>query len=826
MANADFAPRLGFDKPENMMNFSRGFETAAGAIGQGIGEAGKDIGNAIKVADTAVKVRIEEETRDAVEDANYANYGVQADPQKQGKDVPPELALRFRKLERMKSGVDQGKIPDGHYWQYLHKESKDIRSRYSGYADEIDGAFTQLTGTTPAKALIKEIQVAEATARAAAATTSKRNAAFIDSFIKSGYAPPKMAMRLVQPGAADDERLMAEARLAYGQAASFKTNMELKVASLNLDSKERAFKNDRAAEAYRESALTEYQTTVVNTVEYKDLQALQTRARQEALNGGSVTKGTEEQLTNLMGALRAKVQSIKDRNLALFNVAPEPGSPTLASRIPKDIEEVHKFMDENINAIERNLTNENFGALSLNQTILKNMDARNALSLRNASATAEAIATVEKTLGKEAAQRIWQSPTGTTATSEIAQYASAKATVAIANKEVESLTQQYDNMKIRGELTPEASRKIASSTIGMLRDSGIEPRTYVNLVEAVVGPKNGEFFSRIPQEARTELFQELSSPAVYSRMKEYARSTGRADILDMYKKFTFDAVAQVGRTSVDRVNELNASSSTVRIQFNQDTNRFEVQRTDPTASSLAGRVTARAIDAISGDANYADRSVRELNGIVANLDQVAQAEGANIKHDMPSILQTMGFDPSIVKQGNIIDRLNRDNRGQLGREQYTVAPPPSSVQVPTDGGGPSYRTPDTQIPPVPSRRPEWPPLPEQGTYKGFFDIFYRGPTGEPTSGPMRLGGTELDPAMQQAYQYQNTMQTLAEFGNGFDALVAQLVEYQNMQRQNPDDKDIAAEIDSLKKEMIKQLQAGNGPAALDNGIPKRATKRK
>lgn len=666
MAN-DFSPRVNFDKPENLMNYSKGYDTAAGAIGKGVGQLGSDIAQGILVADATMKTAVNEEVRSAVEDANAQYYGIQADPLKSpGKrDLPQELTVRLRRLERMKTGVEQGKMPDAHYNMQLHKESKDIRARYSGYADEIDQAFTQLTGTTPARAIIRDIQAAERAASAASASSEKRNAAFIDSFIKSGYAPPNLVMELVKPGAASNEDLMARARIEYGKQAAFKTNMGLKMDYMQLQDKSNSLETKNIESNFNEYVFNQYQNTVVGSTDYKRLQDLHQQALREASNGGSLTKGTEEQIRTLVGVLQQKVQMTKDDAIAQFNRRVDPSKPSFLSRIPEAQKNMFEFLDRTMAGITDGLSKGDFAVVNLNAKLVESTNARNSAELIEANKTAARIGVTEKLFGAEAASRVWGGDTGTRALKEIDQFTTNMQMIDTATGEVKALTQQYYEMGIKGTMTPGAARGLFDKTMTVLKSDGVDPATYMKFADTLVGKQNSQFFEMLPAEARTEIYKHVTSPAMYAKMKEYAGKTGRFDALENYQKFIFNAIPQLGRTSVDTINELNAGSSSVSIEFNPEMNRFVVRPANSTATTPIGRGASYLWDWANRDTSRANEAVDELNGIVGNLEQLALANGNKPLDDAEKIVMQMGFDPSIIKQGNLIDRANKATKGDL-----------------------------------------------------------------------------------------------------------------------------------------------------------------
>lgn len=646
-----FAPSNNFSDPKSFINYSRGYDTAAGAVGAAASELGGAISQGIIVKDAVLKERVNEEVRAAVEQADTRYTGYDARPSSDPKTVelPSGAVRQIERLNKMKQGVERGRISSEHYYARLATEAKRIRSEYSGYADQIDDAFKGLIGTTPANALRRQLQEAEASARSAAAAAANRDASFRDYALKSGMLPADMRMQLANPNSANDPVLMAKARYAIGEEAAFKENTERKIQLLQLQSKTREYNANETADAFTGSVIRSYNNMMSASPDYKQLMELQRRAITEGQNGG-VLKGTEEQMRNLVATIRQSTEQIKQSHLQSFG--------GLVDTIPQQVQSAFKFLDDNLTRIEKNLTDENFGALSRNLAATKGLKNATSRELLERSSAASRAAVLEETFGREFVSRYYTTPGGAETINDTISWVNDGATADLADGKVKSLTEAIKQQGIRGEATPQGSSDLFNRITSVLGSKGVRPDVYMRFADALYGPENKAFIASLPESERQAVLMKSANPEMFKRLKEYATVTGNYQVLDDYKSYVTDGLAQAQRKNIDTVNSLNESSSTVRVSYNEKTNRFEVMNVAPKTDKPVPRLAARALDYVSGDASSANKAVRELNSSLAMVQELAAQNGKDIKSDIPGLLSNMGYAGDKDGKGNLFDRLN------------------------------------------------------------------------------------------------------------------------------------------------------------------------
>lgn len=90
-------------------------------------------------------------------------------------DIPGEIGDLPSTLEGLESAKGSGKISGSYYQSQLLSLAKNLRAQYPGFREEIDQAFTKVTGSNPANAYIRSL-VSDIN-RAATSGSSERNRA-------------------------------------------------------------------------------------------------------------------------------------------------------------------------------------------------------------------------------------------------------------------------------------------------------------------------------------------------------------------------------------------------------------------------------------------------------------------------------------------------------------------------------------------------------------------------------------------------------------------------------------------------------------------------
>jgi hypothetical protein len=109
---------------------------------------------------------------------------------------PTELENLPQQLDTVSQGQQQGKINNVDYWRNLDVMSRDLRTRYPGYASYIDQEFAKVTGQIPANARIN--QLVSAINQGAASANAEKTKAFAELGKYAGYFQPDEFRALAQ----------------------------------------------------------------------------------------------------------------------------------------------------------------------------------------------------------------------------------------------------------------------------------------------------------------------------------------------------------------------------------------------------------------------------------------------------------------------------------------------------------------------------------------------------------------------------------------------------------------------------------------------------
>lgn len=136
-------------------------DTSLGEIFEAAGGIGNDIVQAANLAITEDINQTAREQADKVTDEFIRASGLASEVRDFGsrepaadlQRVPDQLRGGFDRAALLTRAFQQGKIRESNYWARLDEEARKLKSRFSGYKDEIDTRFSQLTGRRPANAL-------------------------------------------------------------------------------------------------------------------------------------------------------------------------------------------------------------------------------------------------------------------------------------------------------------------------------------------------------------------------------------------------------------------------------------------------------------------------------------------------------------------------------------------------------------------------------------------------------------------------------------------------------------------------------------------------
>lgn len=632
--NKSLTPGTNDAQPPSFLNYSRGFDSANSAVGQGLTSFGETVGKAIQLADQYNVNAIQDEVRQTVEtlDTRYIGTTLGGDTK-----LPEAATTQIKNLERMKAAAAQGKVSPEHYYSVLQVKAKEIRSKYGdlAYADEIDKAFSNLLGTTPANALRKIVAHEAERAANKAATEATHNRSLLDSIVKGGLTQNgQIIQRAAMPGAENDPVFMAQARLAVGKDQAFKAQMAQEVQLLHLKKARNEDTADEAGKLVRNFTTKQLQDLMTNVPEYKQLQDMEAQARQAKLSGKAVDPQLEDNLRVMVNAIKARGEAIKRDMYTTFGNVPGVDAKT--------IQQSAEFVDTVIKSTADRITNKEYGAVGLNAATVHGIKDATTVNFLQTSNVLRSYDALKDIVGREVWPTIHLQVGGAAINQPIVDGIAIAQTHDMATKVATSLSQDFTpNPNLTGKDAAEANAKsLGHLTAMMTSPNGIADKAVMNnLVNKVFSDGGKEFMSRIGDtKVRDDFFYKMASPAAFNNVKAIA-SSGYPQVMQNYKSFISDGLLQTMRQTVDRAAEFNNETRTQLIKYNPATKQFEVvaKTNEGLLPPAAGFAAVR--DSITSDARHV---IDELNKAMIVADGVAKNTGEPIERIVGPAIEQIG----------------------------------------------------------------------------------------------------------------------------------------------------------------------------------------
>lgn len=128
-------------------------------------------------------------------------------PDDKARPLPSGAQKEISQLTRMKAAYDSGSLSDSYYTSQLLATSKELRTRYPGWRDEVDSAVSQITGIQPANALRsslqRDIQYNQAAMLAAKGGDDKFRDKYRAEAAALGYDPDNTPIETLRPAVSD-----------------------------------------------------------------------------------------------------------------------------------------------------------------------------------------------------------------------------------------------------------------------------------------------------------------------------------------------------------------------------------------------------------------------------------------------------------------------------------------------------------------------------------------------------------------------------------------------------------------------------------------------
>lgn len=604
-------------------------------FGDFLGKAGvnmvkKDIENTVyEVADRERQSYTEtlERIKNGVGVKNVLDANAQmTDEDGNSTEAPAEIQGLPGTLEGLTAARDSGKISGTYYQGALLSAAKDLRAKYPGFKNEIDQAFAQVTGSTPANAYIRAL-TSDINRMAGSQNSSRRRT---ESFIlqRNGYPNADQALNNFQRGLWNEDDVMRWAA-PYDQE---KFNLETR-ARRSTDSKNTREENERLAGqdvdyaigvAVGRSADQLLGRLNMNTAE--DVTKFDTLAR----TGGISTQQWQkigQDIENHIVNLKVSINNDSDR---LGYTQKVGGKAELNKRIDAGMQTLIALRD-------RVYAHDTGGIYAAAQDIkaMKNDDTKALLSDNKVGPWFRQLQVQREIGGDQWVQKFNLSMLGTDVPTQYKNYfdrwtrelqTQTQYKDGVGTK-VLTLNDMADDMKAKGITNKRINNNIISQ-IEKIADPETPDNIKANLAVSAFDPSNRGFIQRITSQAgQNAIFQRLTSEGITKEM--YRLGQKNPQLWNNYVNWTSETLAN---ELVNReINDLAAIPNTANVRIGWDSDNHRLIPVDITPPDVRqAQIRARGGTGGSDYFTQVQSSVNRINSNLSNFKHVAQASGQDV----------------------------------------------------------------------------------------------------------------------------------------------------------------------------------------------------
>jgi hypothetical protein len=321
----------------------------------------------LKALDRSVAQMADDETVKIVEETDAQLFGIQ----NVGKGVDPlsaEVTKQVNNLADKKLAMEAGTIDPSHYYATIQAKVKELRTRYSGYGDQIDRALSS-KGIDPnwqRKQILEEGAKAEARARAGTDATDRNNRELIEGILRAGVPmTDEMRARAVQPDAHKDPALLM--RLKFDQS---KWNQNKEVVQQNKLTYEMTDLADKDLGNNLEKAIgSEYTLTLTNVLkqlpEAREMERIQAQSAERTKRGESIPP---EDIARLQGNIQAITQKLRAAKLEIDARYADKSGP-----FPEVTKRLNENFESTLDLLAKSAKDQNWGVFNYASNRVKNI---------------------------------------------------------------------------------------------------------------------------------------------------------------------------------------------------------------------------------------------------------------------------------------------------------------------------------------------------------------------------------------------------------------------------------------------------------------------
>lgn len=591
------------------------------------------------------------------------------------KPLPPGADIELNRVSRMNDAYLQGTMSDSYYNAQLVAVTKELKSRYPGYRDEVDSAVSGITGVQPANALRKSLLSdlnAQAAARAQSASSADKeltkNASDITSLV-----PDFFSNRAKYAGS--ETRILTQ---AY--------QLQAERANVTASSQRLALDASQAGSVATDSANLIVRTAVAQIDNWSD-PAGDGKTMNQKFNAIMNKPGgaTPEEIGQLSGQLeRVKSQTVQA--IATQLASPISGqSKSIASHLndPGKLKSITETAILPIDTMLNALKNGDYRAVKIVADQLSLTQNKEAQRQIDSVPSIKFISGLSKAGGEALAGTILQQTNLLPQlTKSLAQSKVFEVATATADKPPPGLSTQVDAMNKAGvPVNGPALKALVDGNMKLMQSDKFGPDASANAVRNMFDQK---FFANLNEGERMKTWQWMGSPENTARVAELDKSSpGLMQQYSQWMKYAFQTTTTQGISNAkDAMDDPRFTP-----KFNPETMQIE----------LAPK-PGLGPKGILGNINQVGNGyVNQVNQGLRLMLPMWKAQGADPKEAAMTLIQDMGIDLNKKVEGGTNPILH--NIGSTIRSMF-MGPDQGSNPNPTPAPKPGKQSLDTGSTPL------------------------------------------------------------------------------------------------------------------------------
>lgn len=583
---------------------------------------------------------------------------------------PPNAQELENRVGKLAEASKNGTISDTYYYTQLESLTRQLRTRFPGYREEVDAMIHKVTGVTPANALRQSIQNDLTTQQRAVQAQADSDSKWIDSHRQ--YLPADVEQRQANGKPYNILELKHYAGLQQMQEQAISTQKSaLELAKLN-----GTLTREQGVSTLTNHLNAVFNDTLIKGAEGGGLSQFMSQVQKLQQAGKPLTPEDQQTLRNQFAQLKLAYQSKMESVINETN--PKTGN-SYSSLIGdnNEVEKVRKNAMTRFDNIEQALNNGDFGLLNIQTNIAKAQQDDTAAKLMQ-DPNLRLIGGLSKINQQLPAILLNADPKlqGRVVDSLLTKFSNDNA---LGDG---SFGNGLDKLKLHGQAQGGDYQKYVTAGAHGITDPDLDDKARINTARSIFVKDDGTLLSKFSEADRPRVFSMLASPQVTAQIAKLKDQD--PELFKAYGQWVARNFATTTKGTLDTLSKETTNNINVGVQFDPKSGQFVLQA----GPNAEGALFRRGADKHTKDMALLDAAGSPLRGAIDDMNKalvilkpVVDAAGGDIQKELQTFLKNSPLNQS---KPNGVDALLKAVGGAAeavadpqahGAKDSTKAPP-------------------------------------------------------------------------------------------------------------------------------------------------------